>query len=86
MLTLSGILDQCLTTGGHRNGKGELIPIRHVLQIKAQDGNGRYRYVDLYVDDLEPWRAKEGSPVSVPVRAWATGAQVQFQFVGGARS
>lgn len=78
MLTITGTLEQVLTTGGARNGKGELVPVRHCVQLRVQEANGRFRYVDLYTDDPEPFRSQEGAQVTLPVRAWASEGRVNF--------
>jgi hypothetical protein len=82
MLTLTGTVKAAIQTGGQRNGKGELVPVRNLVQVEVEDHNGRFRLVDLYVDDLAPYLAKRGAEVSIPVRAWAQGVPVNFSVAG----
>lgn len=81
MLTLTGTVKTAIQTGGHRTSKGELVPVRNLVQVEVEDQNGRFRLVDLYVGDLAPYEAKRGSQVSIPVRAWAQGVPVNFSVV-----
>lgn len=82
MLTLTGTVKAAIQTGGQRNSKGELVPVRNLVQIEVEDGTGRFRLVDLYVPDLAPYAGKRGAEVSIPVRAWAQGVPVNFSVAG----
>lgn len=81
MLTLTGTVKAAVQTGGHRTSKGELVPIRNLVQIEIAEASGRFRLVDLYVGDLARYQSQLGAEVSVPVRAWAQGVPVNFSVV-----
>jgi len=81
MLILQGILRAATTLGGTANKKtGELIPLRHVLQVETVDGRGLVKMDTITVPELGQYTGKVGEKVNVPVRAWAPGAAVSFVF------
>lgn len=81
MLTLTGKIRAATTVGGGTNRKtGELIPLRPVLQIEGLDSRGLVQLYTLTVPDLAPYQGKVGEDISVPVRAWAPGAQVSLSY------
>jgi hypothetical protein len=81
MLILQGILRAATTLGGGNNKKtGEVIPARDVLQVETVDGRGLVKVDTITVPDLAIYADKVGQKVNVPVRAWATGAAVNFVY------
>ena len=81
MLILQGILRAATTLGGGTNKKtGEVIPARDVLQVETVDGRGLVKVDTITVPDLAPFAENVGQKVNVPVRAWATGAAVNFVY------
>lgn len=81
MLILQGILRAATTLGGTPNRKtGELIPLRHVLQVETVDGRGLVKMDTITVPELGRYADQVGKQVNVPVRAWAPGAAVSFVF------
>jgi hypothetical protein len=81
MLILQGILRAATTLGGTPNRKtGELIPLRHVLQVETVDGRGLVKMDTITVPELGQYSGKVGEKVNVPVRAWAPGAAVSFVY------
>lgn len=81
MLHLTGTLRAAQEVGGGVNRKtGEAIPVRRVLQIEDLDDRGLVDLVTISVPDLEPYKGIVGQSVTVPVRAWAAGAAVQFSY------
>jgi hypothetical protein len=81
MLILQGLLRAATTLGGGTNKKtGEIIPLRPVLQIETLDGRGLVQMNTITVPDLKAYESKVGQKVNVPVRAWATGATVNFMY------
>lgn len=81
MLKLAGVLRAAQQVGGGVNKKtAEVIPVRSVLQIEDTDNRGLVQLYTLTVPDLSPYLDKIGQEVSLPVRAWATGAPVQFSY------
>ena len=81
MLTLTGTIRVAQEVGGGINRKtGEKIPLRCVLQVEHLDNRGLLVMTSLNVPDLRPYAGKIGEQVSVPVRAWATGALVQYAY------
>jgi hypothetical protein len=81
MLTLTGTIRAVTTLGGGVNRKtGEAVPLRPVLQIEGTDNRGLAQLHTLTVPDLKPYEGKEGQEISVPVRAWAPGATVNFVY------
>jgi hypothetical protein len=81
MLILQGILRAAITLGGGTNKKtGEVIQPRDVLQVETVDGRGLVKVDTITVPDLAIYADKVGQKVNVPVRAWATGAAVNFVY------
>lgn len=81
MLILQGILRAATTIGGATNKKtGEVYPSRNVLQVETIDGRGLVKMDTITVPDLGGYVDKVGQKVQVPVRAWAPGAAVSFQY------
>ena len=81
MLILQGILRAATTLGGGTNKKtGEVIQSRDVLQVETVDGRGLVKVDTITVPDLAIYADKVGQKVNVPVRAWATGAAVNFVY------
>lgn len=84
MLTLTGVIRAVTTLGGGVNKKtGEIIPTRPVLQVEGLDNRGLVQLFTLTVPDTKPFEGKVGEEVTVPVRAWAPGAQVSLAYEGG---
>lgn len=83
MLTLTGTIRAAQRIGGGRSQKtGEIFPLRSVVQIEGFDSRGLVALYTLTVPDHVPYEDKVGQEVSLPVRAWAPGAQVQLSFEG----
>lgn len=83
MLILQGILRSATTLGGGTNKKtGEIIPLRNVLQVETIDGRGLVKMDTITVPELGQYAEKIGKQVNVPVRAWASGATVNFMYEG----
>jgi hypothetical protein len=83
MLTLSGVLRSAQQIGGGVNRKtGEVIPLRSVLQLEDVDDRGLVLLHTITVPDHAPYVGKVGEEVSIPVRAWAAGAAVNFSYAG----
>lgn len=83
MLTLTGVIRAVTTLGGGVNKKtGEVIPTRPVLQVEGLDNRGLVQLFTLTVPDTKPFEGKVGEQVTVPVRAWAPGAQVSLAYEG----
>lgn len=81
MLILQGLLRAATTIGGGVNKKtGEVIAQRNVLQVEVLDGRGLVQVSTITVPDLTAYADKIGHKVNVPVRAWATGATVNFMY------
>lgn len=81
MLTLSGTIRAAATIGGGIDKKtGELRALRPVLQIEGLDNRGLVQLYTLTVPDLLPYNGKVGEQISVPVRAWTTGGQVNLSY------
>jgi hypothetical protein len=81
MLTLTGTIRATATLGGGLNRKtGEIIPLRSVLQVEGLDSRGLVQLYTLTVPDLAPYEGKAGQQISVPVRAWASGAVVNLSY------
>lgn len=81
MLTLTGIVRAATTLGGGINRKtGEVIQPRPVLQVEGLDARGLVQLYTLTVPDVSKYVDKIGSQISVPVRAWAPGAQVSLSY------
>jgi hypothetical protein len=83
MLTLTGVIRAVTTLGGGVNKKtGEVIPTRPVLQVEGLDNRGLVQLFTLTVPDTKPFEGRVGEQVTVPVRAWAPGAQVSSPMRG----
>lgn len=81
MLILQGLLRAATTIGGGTNKKtGEIIPLRNVLQVETLDSRGLVEVKTITVPDLKSYESKLGQSIDLPVRAWATGATVNFMF------
>ena len=81
MLTLTGTIRSVATLGGGINRKtGEVIPTRPVLQVEGLDNRGLVVLYTLTVPELTAYEGKVGQSITVPVRAWATGAAVNLAF------
>ena len=81
MLILQGLLRAATTIGGGTNKKtGEVIPLRNVLQVETLDGLGLVQVNTITVPELKAYETKIGQTIDLPVRAWATGAPVNFMF------
>jgi hypothetical protein len=81
MLKLTGTIRAATTIGGNINRKtGELIPLRPVLQVEGLDSRGLVQLYTLTVPSIEPYQGKVGEEISVPVRAWASGATVNLSY------
>jgi len=80
MLILQGLLRAATTLGGGVNKKtGEVIPLRNVLR-------GLVQVSTITVPDLSAYSDKIGQKVNLPVRAWATGATVNFMYENPAQT
>ncbi len=85
MLTLTGTVRAVAQLGGGQNRKtGEIIPLRHVVQVEGLDSRGLVQLYTLTVPDPAPYLGKEGQEIKLPVRAWAAGAAVNLSYEGGA--
>lgn len=83
MLTLTGLLKTATTLGGGINRKtNQPVPIRSVVQIEVRDDRGLAQVHTITVPDHRVFEPRVGEQVTVPVRAWASGAAVQFAFGG----
>lgn len=83
MLILRGTLRAATQLGGGTNKKtGEITPLRDVLQVETLDGRGLVQVNTITVPDHKAYSGKVGQTVNLPVRAWATGATVNFVFAG----
>lgn len=81
MLTLQGVIRSATVLGGGVNRKtGEVIQPRPVLQVEGLDSRGLVQLYTLTVPDLKPFEGRVGEQISVPVRAWAPGAQVNLSY------
>jgi hypothetical protein len=81
MLTLTGKVRAAQQIGGGVNRKtGEQIPLRSVVQVEGLDNRGLVQLYTLTVPDHREFEGKVGSDVTLPVRAWAPGAQVSLAY------
>lgn len=81
MLTLTGTIRAALVLGGGMNRKtGEVIPQRPVLQVEGLDPRGLVQLYTLTVPDIARYEGHVGEQISVPVRAWASGAVVNLSY------
>lgn len=78
MLHLTGTLIKAQHLDGMTTKKGEVIPPRDVLQVMTERENGLGDLLSITVPSLAPFADRIGQPVTVPVRAWASGAAVSF--------
>jgi hypothetical protein len=84
MLTLTGIVRAVQVLGGGINRKtGEVIPTRPVVQVEGLDARGLFQLYTLTVPNPSEYENKVGQEISLPVRAWATGATVNLSFEAG---
>jgi hypothetical protein len=83
MLTLTGTIRAAQQIGGSVSKKtGEVFPARSVVQLEGQDSRGLVALFTLTVPDHRPYEGRIGEELSLPVRAWAPGAQVQLSYEG----
>lgn len=81
MLTLTGTVRATAKLGGGVNKKtGEFIAVRDVVQIEGFDSRGLVQLYTLTVPNPAEFADRVGEQVSVPVRAWAPGAQVSLSY------
>lgn len=81
MLTLTGTVRAVVELGGGTNRKtGELIPVRQVVQVEGTDNRGLVVMHTLTVPDARQFFGKEGTVITLPVRAWATGVPVNLAY------
>lgn len=81
MLTLTGTIRAATVIGGGINKKtGEVIQQRPVLQVEGLDNRGLVQLYTLTVPSVDEFRGKVGEQITVPVRAWAPGAQVNLSY------
>lgn len=81
MLILRGTLRAATQLGGQTNRKtGEIVPLRDVLQVETTDNRGLVQVTTITVPDLKLYAEKIGQTINLPVRAWASGAAVNFAY------
>jgi hypothetical protein len=81
MLTLTGKVRAAQQIGGGINRKtGEQIPLRSVVQVEGLDNRGLVQLYTLTVPDHREFEGQVGSQITLPVRAWAPGAQVSLAY------
>jgi hypothetical protein len=81
MLTLNGTIRATATLPARTDRKtGEVYPARSVLQVEGLDSRGLVQLYTLTVPDLAEFAGKVGEAISVPVRAWASGSQINLSF------
>jgi len=81
MLTLTGTIRAATVIGGGVNKKtGEVIKERPVLQVEGLDNRGLVQLYTLTVPSLDDYHGKVGQQITVPVRAWASGAAVNLSY------
>lgn len=82
MLTLNGKLLAVLRLEERKMKTGEVIPARVQAQIQTEevldDGQIRLGLQTITLPDAATVTVKPGSPVSLPVRAYASGRDVRF--------
>jgi hypothetical protein len=83
MLTLTGSIRAALTLPARKTKAGD-FPERPVLQIEGTDSRGLVALYTLTVPDLRPYEGRIGESISVPVRAWASGAAVNLAYEAAA--
>lgn len=85
MLTLTGTIRAATILGGGVNRKtGEVIPKRPVVQVEGLDNRGLVQLYTLTVPSVEDFVGKVGQTITLPVRAWAPGAQVNLSYEAAA--
>lgn len=83
MLNLTGVIRAATVLPGFTNRKtGEVSPSRPVLQVEGLDSRGLVQLYTLTVPSVDEFVDKVGKTISVPVRAWAPGAQVSLSYEG----
>jgi hypothetical protein len=83
MLTLHGTLRTAEQLGGGQNKKtGQVIPVRSIVQVEANDERGLVQLHTITVPDHLPYQKLIGQSVNLPVRAWASGAAVNYSWRG----
>lgn len=81
MLTLTGTIRAAQTLPAFTNRKtGEISPARPVLQLEGVDSRGLVVLYTMTVPSLADYADQIGKQITVPVRAWAPGAQVQLSY------
>lgn len=81
MLILQGILRAAMTLPGRTDKKtGEIYKPRDVLQVETLDARGLVQMSTITVPGLGEYPAQIGKKINLPVRAWASGAIVNFMF------
>jgi len=81
MLTLTGTIRAATILGGGVNKKtGQAIPSRPVVQVEGTDSRGLVQVYTLTVPDVRPYEGAIGEIITVPVRAWASGAAVNLSY------
>lgn len=81
MLILRGTLRAAMTLPGRTDKKtGEVYKPRDVLQVETLDARGLVQMSTITVPELGTYPAKVGETVNLPVRAWASGAVVNFMY------
>ena len=81
MLILRGILRAATTIGGGVSKKtGEIVPLRHVLQVETTDNRGLVEMNTITVPALGTFPERIGKEINLPVRAWANSGKVVYAF------
>ena len=81
MLILQGTLRAAMTLPGRTDKKtGEVYKPRDVLQVETLDARGLVQMSTITVPQLGDYPAKLGQKVNLPVRAWASGAIVNYMY------
>jgi hypothetical protein len=81
MLTLTGTIRAAQVLPAFTNRKtGEISPARSVVQLEGVDNRGLVQLYTLTVPDLAAYQGKEGTEITVPVRAWAPGGTVTLSY------
>ena len=81
MLTLTGTVRAVTVLGGTINKKtGELVPRRPVVQVEGLDNRGLVQLYTLTVPDPTTYEGKVGQQITLPVRAWSPGGQVNLAY------
>ena len=70
-----------MTLPGRTDKKtGEIVKPRDVLQLETLDARGLVEVKTITVPELGTYPSKIGETINLPVRAWASGAAVNFMF------